>query len=445
MRTAAPPASSAPPAVRLGDRAHDRQAEPGAAAGAGLVAAGEALERAPGELRREAGPSSATSSSTAPAAARARRVIVAAPWRSALSTRLPSAWREPQLVGVQREARPAPRRDRAPVLGGAVGEAQAHAARAAPRPRAARGRTGSAPSPARASTSRSSASCARWSHSRRRPPAPRARRGSAGAAAQRALQLGLDHRDRRAQLVAGVGDEAPLALVGAPQPVEHRVERLAEPADLVVRGRQRQRLGVAVERDAAARRAHRLDRAQPGRRQRVAEQRTTSTAIGPPIANERASPASVSSRSSSDCPTTTIVPRRAARRARARVAVDARDVALDVDLAPPAARASSAPVSAGAARAARAREHPPVGAPAAARSRPRGRPPSRPRPGRTRRRPPRAPPAPVSTLSSRSSARRRYTNSPAAASTSTIASANSAARRTRIGTRLIAPPSLRSR
>ena len=54
MRTGGAAGDLGAAAVRLGDRAHDRQAEPGAAAGAGLVAAGEALERAPGQLRREA-------------------------------------------------------------------------------------------------------------------------------------------------------------------------------------------------------------------------------------------------------------------------------------------------------------------------------------------------------------------------------------------------------
>ena len=53
------------------------------------------------------------------------------------------------------------------------------------------------------------------------------------ACPQRGLELGLHHRDRRAQLVAGVGDEVPLALEGPPQPVEHVVERLAQAADLV--------------------------------------------------------------------------------------------------------------------------------------------------------------------------------------------------------------------
>src|SRR4051794_32666405 len=42
-------------AVRLGDRAHDRQSQSGAAAGPGLVAAGEPLERARRELGREPG------------------------------------------------------------------------------------------------------------------------------------------------------------------------------------------------------------------------------------------------------------------------------------------------------------------------------------------------------------------------------------------------------
>ena len=93
--------------------------------------------------------------------------------------------------------------------------------------------------------------------------------GSCLAGAQRALQLGLDHRHRRTQLVARVRDEAALALERAPQAVEHLVERLAEPADLVVGGGQRQPVVRVGERNLLGSPAHRLDRAQPrGRRAR---------------------------------------------------------------------------------------------------------------------------------------------------------------------------------
>ena len=41
---------------------------------------------------------------------------------------------------------------------------------------------------------------------------------------------------RRAQLVAGVLDEPPLVVAGRGEGAEHPVERVAEPADLVVAG-----------------------------------------------------------------------------------------------------------------------------------------------------------------------------------------------------------------
>ena len=94
------------------------------------------------------------------------------------------------------------------------------------------------------------------------------------AAAQRALQLGLDHRQRRAQLVARVRHELPLAVERAAQPAEHLVERLAEPADLVVGLRQGEGLVGAGQRHLLGPAPHRLDRPQPRRRQHVAQQRS---------------------------------------------------------------------------------------------------------------------------------------------------------------------------
>src|SRR5690349_15134579 len=51
------------------------------------------------------------------------------------------------------------------------------------------------------------------------------------------LDLGADKRERGAQLVARVGDEAALALHRALEPGEHLVQRRPEPGDLVVRAR----------------------------------------------------------------------------------------------------------------------------------------------------------------------------------------------------------------
>ena len=73
--------------------------------------------------------------------------------------------------------------------------------------------------------------------------------------AHRRLELGLQDRERRAQLVARVGDELALALEGVLEPREHLVERLPEPADLVVRLRQRQALAAARSARSASRAA----------------------------------------------------------------------------------------------------------------------------------------------------------------------------------------------
>ena len=55
--------------------------------------------------------------------------------------------------------------------------------------------------------------------------------------AQRELELGPERRERRAQLVARVGDEAALSREPLLEAVEHVVQRLAETVDLVPRRR----------------------------------------------------------------------------------------------------------------------------------------------------------------------------------------------------------------
>ena len=57
---------------------------------------------------------------------------------------------------------------------------------------------------------------------------------------QRELELGAQQRERSAQLVACVRDEAALAREGSLQPAEHLVQRLAEPPELVARRRDGQ-------------------------------------------------------------------------------------------------------------------------------------------------------------------------------------------------------------
>ena len=87
----------------------------------------------------------------------------------------------------------------------------------------------------------------------------------------RRLELGLQHRQRGAELVACIGDEPPLALKGLLQAGEHLVQRLAETADLILRGWERQPLASAGQRDPRRPLAHRLDRRQTGRRKPVAD------------------------------------------------------------------------------------------------------------------------------------------------------------------------------
>ena len=80
---------------------------------------------------------------------------------------------------------------------------------------------------------------------------------------QREVEVRLDDRERRAQLVRRVGDEAPLRREGEVEPREHRVERVREPLQLVVRpveldpARELARLDLARDaRDVRDRRQH---------------------------------------------------------------------------------------------------------------------------------------------------------------------------------------------
>ena len=77
---------------------------------------------------------------------------------------------------------------------------------------------------------------------------------------QRQLELDLVQRQRRAQLVAGVVDEPPLALERLLEAAEHRVQGLAQAPELVVGLRDRQALS-RLARDLGCAPAHRVDRA----------------------------------------------------------------------------------------------------------------------------------------------------------------------------------------
>ena len=113
----------------------------------------------------------------------------------------------------------------------------------------------------------------RAGRSPRRPSAARPELLAAAALAQRELELGLQDRQRRAQLVAGVGDERALALERLLEPREHLVERRPEAADLVVGRADRQARARLVGPDRGGAAAHPLDRAQRGGGRPVAGQR----------------------------------------------------------------------------------------------------------------------------------------------------------------------------
>ena len=90
------------------------------------------------------------------------------------------------------------------------------------------------------------------------------------ALGERHLELELEDRERGAQLVAGVGDEDPLAIHRLLQPVQHLVERVPQPVQLVVGARNRQAVAVAGARDPRGTPAHPLDRRQRERGEGVA-------------------------------------------------------------------------------------------------------------------------------------------------------------------------------
>ena len=75
---------------------------------------------------------------------------------------------------------------------------------------------------------------------------------------QRKLELGAKHRERRPELVAGVGDEVALAVDRGLEPVEHLVQRLAEPFELVPGRRNGKPLTGGVGGDGRRPPAHRL-------------------------------------------------------------------------------------------------------------------------------------------------------------------------------------------
>ena len=225
------------PAVRVGDRAHDRQpqARPAGCAVARGVGAVEAVEDALALVERECpAPSSSTRKRTRspPSAlhAHAHQPRSASGVVDRVAHQVAQRLCEAVGVGAQR-----PVRDRA--------ELEATARRAgSPRPTAPRTKTGRSIDSMRrnsvcsvlASSSRSStrrliraiSACTR--RSTRRTSSPRGI-----ALGGQHLELAADHRQRRAQLVRGVGDERALARERVGQTVEHVVEGVGQHRDLV--------------------------------------------------------------------------------------------------------------------------------------------------------------------------------------------------------------------
>ena len=241
----------------LGDHPHDRQAEPGAGAFPAGLRAGEPLERVLEKGGRKAAPSSSTWSSHGPSTVAARRLHAARAVAERVVDEVPERLLEPEAVAV----------DAAAPVAALVGE------RASRSPRPAIG-TGCA-------TEARSSSASSVSTLERQPPAlgagdqqevlgelgqavdllrstsasPRGAPRASSAVPQRELELRAEQRERRSQLVAGIGDEVALALEGVLEPLEHLVQGLPEPLDLVpVAGTGSRSPGVSAEIAAARRR-----------------------------------------------------------------------------------------------------------------------------------------------------------------------------------------------
>ncbi len=180
---------------------------------------------------------------------------------SACSSRARSASTRSRDEPSQRTARPCE----------PAAEAKRAATESSTSPTSSRWRSsGSRPCSARAITSRSSASFDSRSTS---SAAERTRAWSSPSEPselERQLELELEDRQGRAQLVAGVGDERALARERVLEPAEHRVDGVAEAVQLVVGLGQRKPLAARRARDPRGLRAHLLHRRQRAGREHVA-------------------------------------------------------------------------------------------------------------------------------------------------------------------------------
>ena len=132
--------------------------------------------------------------------------------------------------------------------------------------------------------------------------APQLGHGPGAAVGQ--LQLGPEDGQRRAELVAGVGDEVALALQRPVDALEHLVERLAQPAHLVPGlGHGQPGPGLRAG-DLGGPAAHRLDRLQGRPATPYPAIEASSTVTGPPMIRSTLRFSSAPSRSMRGVPIT---------------------------------------------------------------------------------------------------------------------------------------------
>jgi hypothetical protein len=125
--------------------------------------------------------------------------------------------------------------------------------------------TGSRPPSARAVTSRASLRAMRRSVSSAAECTADSSSSRVGALSRGQLELRLEDGERRAELVARIGHERPLAVEGPLEPPEHVVQGEAEAAKLVLGRRQRQALAGLRPGDGGRPAPHGLNRREgPG-------------------------------------------------------------------------------------------------------------------------------------------------------------------------------------
>ena len=184
----------------------------------------------------------------------------------------------------------------------------------------------------------------------------RARRGRQVVVAQADVELGAHRRQRRAQLVRGVGDQPALLLDAALDAVEHRVERGGEVRDLVARGAARRcarRAGRGRSPPPSRSCGRRAQR--PAREPPAARARSASSAAGRAISSSTRTRCTERSTVASDCGRDERPARCPRGRSRARRAGSARGRAPSATVRMRSSPRSTAAAAAGASIGARRR------------------------------------------------------------------------------------------